>query len=49
MSSIMVLIGVVLLVLTLLRGGGPLSLGTILGLLFIAAGVLRLRVEREAR
>jgi hypothetical protein len=47
MSSIMVLIGVVLLVLTIARGGGPLSLGTILGLLFVAAGVLRLRVERE--
>jgi hypothetical protein len=45
MSVIMAVIGVVLLVLTIARGGGPLSLGTILGILFIAAGLLRLRAE----
>ena len=45
MSAIMVLLGVVLIVLTLARGGGPLSLGTVLGVLFLAAGALRLRAE----
>ena len=45
MSAIMVVLGVVLLVLTLARGGGPLSVGTILGVLFLAAGALRLRAE----
>ena len=45
MSVVMAVIGVVLLVLTFARGGGPVSLGTILGVLFIAAGVLRLRAE----
>ncbi len=45
MSVVMAVIGVLLLVLTLARGGGPLSLGTFLGILFIAAGVLRLRAE----
>jgi hypothetical protein len=49
MSSIMIVIGVLLLVLTIARGGGPLSLGVILGVLFLLAGVLRLRVERDRR
>ena len=47
MSAVMVVIGVVLLVLTFSNGGGAASLGTILGVLFILAGVLRLRVERS--
>jgi APA family basic amino acid/polyamine antiporter len=37
MSAVMVLIGVVLLVSTLARGGGPLAIGVLLGLLFVAA------------
>jgi hypothetical protein len=45
MSAVMVVLGVLLLVLTIVRGGGPVSLGTILGVLFIAAGALRLRAE----
>ena len=45
MSAIMVVLGVLLLVLTIARGGGPLSLGTILGVLFLAAGALRLKAE----
>jgi hypothetical protein len=49
MSSIMVALGVVLLVLTIARGGGPLSLGVILGVLFVLAGVMRLRLERGRR
>jgi drug/metabolite transporter (DMT)-like permease len=49
LSSIMVLLGVVLVVLTIARGGGPVSLGTILGVLFVLAGVMRLRLERSVR
>ena len=45
MSAILIVIGVAMLVLTVARGGGPVSLGVILGLLFVAAGALRLRVE----
>ena len=45
----MVLLGVVLVVLTIARGGGPVSLGTILGVLFVLAGVMRLRLERSVR
>ena len=32
--------------LTIANGGGPISLGVILGILFVLAGGLRLRVER---
>ena len=48
MSTIMVVIGVVLIGLTIARGGGPVSLGVILGVLFVLAGVMRLRLERTA-
>jgi hypothetical protein len=47
LSSIMIVLGVVLLVLTFANGGGAASVGLILGVLFILAGVLRLRVERS--
>jgi hypothetical protein len=49
LSAVMVLLGVVLIVLTVAGGGGPLSLGILLGVLFVLAGVLRLRVERGLR
>ena len=49
LSAIMVVIGVLLLVLTFAGGGGPLSLGTILGVLFLLAGIMRLRLERSPR
>jgi hypothetical protein len=42
----MVLIGVVLLVSTLARGGGPLAVGVVLGVLFVAAGAARLYLAR---
>jgi hypothetical protein len=38
----MVVIGVALLVSTLARGGGPLAIGVLFGVLFVAAGVARL-------
>lgn len=46
LSSAMVLIGVAMLVRTLVEGGGLLSGGVVLGLLFVAAGAGRLWVER---
>jgi hypothetical protein len=45
----MVLIGVALIVRTILGGGGPVAIGIILGLLFIAAGAGRLYVERSLK
>ena len=47
MSSVMVLIGVVLLVSTLARGGGPLAIGVLVGLLVVAAGAGRLYLARR--
>jgi hypothetical protein len=46
MSAVMVLIGVALLVSTIARGGGPLAIGVLLGLLFVAAGAARLYLAR---
>ena len=42
LSALLVIIGVVMLVSTIARGGGPLASGVILGALFTAAGALRL-------
>jgi hypothetical protein len=41
-SLAFVLLGVVLLAITLGAGGGPLSVGTLLGLAFVAIGAARL-------
>ena len=41
LSALLVIIGLVMLVSTLVRGGGPLASGVVLGLLFTAAGALR--------
>ena len=49
MSTLMVVIGVALIASTLTRGGGPLAVGTILGLLFVAAGAGRLYLARGDR
>ena len=46
LSAVMVLIGVALLVSTIAQGGGPLALGVLLGLLFVAAGAGRLYLAR---
>ncbi|HEV2775173.1 MAG TPA: hypothetical protein VGV90_06255 [Solirubrobacteraceae bacterium] len=42
LSAAMVLIGLAILVQTFAAGGGPLALGTVLGVLFVAAGAGRL-------
>ena len=47
LSSLMVLLGVALVARTLAEGGGPLAVGLLMGLLFIAAGAGRLYVERR--
>ena len=44
-SALMIVIGVAILVRTVAAGGGPLALGVILGLLFLAAGAGRLWLE----
>jgi hypothetical protein len=47
LSGLMVLIGVALIARTVAGGGGPLAVGLLMGLLFIAAGAGRLWVERR--
>lgn len=42
LSLAMVILGLTMIVTTVSRGGGPLALGLILGLLFVAAGAGRL-------
>ena len=47
LSVTMVALGVVMIVLTLSRGGGPLAVGMLFGVLFILAGGGRLWVQRR--
>ena len=49
MSAVMVVIGIAILASTLARGGGPLAVGLLLGVLFVAAGAGRLYIERLRR
>ena len=46
-SGLMVLLGVAIIVRTLTAGGGPAAIGVLFGLLFVAAGVGRLYLQRE--
>ncbi len=46
-SAIAVILGLVLLVSTLVRGGGVFSIGVLLGLAFIALGVARYRLQQR--
>jgi hypothetical protein len=43
----MVLLGVAIIVRTRAAGGGPLAIGLLFGVLFVAAGAGRLGVERR--
>lgn len=47
LSVAMVVLGIALLVLTVARGGGPVSAGVLLGVLFIAAGAGRFYVASK--
>lgn len=49
LPAAMIVIGVVLIVRTILGGGGPIAIGLIFGVLFIAAGAGRIYVERSLR
>lgn len=42
LSLVFLVLGALLLISTLARGGGPLSVGTLLGLAFLAVGAGRL-------
>ena len=47
LSALMMVIGVAIIVRTVAAGGGPVALGLVLGLLFVAAGAGRLYAERR--
>jgi len=47
LSGLMVLIGVAMIVRTIAGGGGPVAVGIVMGLLFVAAGAGRLWAERR--
>jgi hypothetical protein len=47
LPGLMVVIGLALIARTVTGGGGPLAVGLLMGLLFIAAGAGRLWVERR--
>ena len=45
-SGLMIVIGVAIVVRTIAAGGGPVALGIVVGVLFVAAGAGRLYAER---
>lgn len=47
LSTVYILTGVVILISTLTRGGGPLSLGVLIGAAFIAIGVGRILIQHR--
>ena len=47
LPALMALLGVAIIVRTLAAGGGPIALGLVIGLLFVAAGALRLYAEHR--
>jgi hypothetical protein len=47
LSGLMVLIGFAIIARTVAEGGGPVALGLLLGVLFVAAGAGRLYAERR--
>lgn len=40
-SAVFVLLGIAILISTFAQGGGPLSLGVLLGIAFVAVGIVR--------
>ncbi|HMU28286.1 MAG TPA: hypothetical protein PKA56_06605 [Solirubrobacterales bacterium] len=46
-SIVYTVIGVIILAMTLVRGGGPLSIGFLIGLAFIGVGVGRYVIQRR--
>jgi hypothetical protein len=47
-SALMVFIGLAIVVRTIEAGGGPLALGVLVGVLFVAAGAGRLYIQARA-
>jgi hypothetical protein len=47
LSTAMVVLGILMIVTTVARGGGPLSVGVVFGVLFSAAGAARLYLIRR--
>jgi hypothetical protein len=47
LSGLMVAIGVAMIVRTIAGGGGPVAVGIVIGLLFVAAGAGRYWAERR--
>jgi hypothetical protein len=48
-SAVLVILGVAMIVRTIAAGGGPLSLGILLGVLFVLAGAGRIAIARGMR
>ena len=48
-SIVLVLLGAAMIVRTLAAGGGPLSTGILLGVLFVLAGAGRIAIARGTR
>ena len=46
-SAVMVVLGLAMIARTFAAGGGPLALGIVMGLLFVAAGAGRIWAERR--
>ena len=49
LSVLMIVLGIAMVVSTLARGGGPLTMGILLGVLFVAAGAGRLYIATRPR
>jgi hypothetical protein len=47
LPGLLVVVGLALVVRTLQAGGGPLAFGLLMGILFVAAGVGRIVLERK--
>jgi hypothetical protein len=47
LSAAMIALGVAMIAITLSRGGGPLAVGMVFGVLFILAGGVRLWAQRH--
>jgi hypothetical protein len=47
LSFVFIALGALILISTLANGGGPLSIGTLLGLAFLAVGTARLWLARR--
>jgi hypothetical protein len=48
-APLLVLLGTAILVRTIAGGGGPLSYGVLVGVLFVAAGAARVHLSRRSR